>query len=169
MRVEYSVSGEKAVEHRLLGMAARAVESRPILEAFGDVLENKMTTVFAAEGPGWEPLSPVTVARKGHSTIGRQTDAMMDSLTKEAAEGAMREIIGDELHFGTNLTSEDGTYYPGIFHAGRDGQPARPFPGVTSRDLRAFSKGLQAYLVGIERATFGVGSFGMSSLDPFGV
>lgn len=169
--VHYEVDGLADVEHQLLGMGARAVEPRPLLEMFADQLEQMMADRFASQGGGeWDPLAESTVARKGSDVIGRETDAMMDSLTDSGAEGALREIFGDELVFGTNLTNDDGVPYPVIFNDGsRTGQPARPLFDLEHMDLRRFSKAVQVYLVGAERAEFGVGSFGMASTLPFGV
>jgi len=162
--VLFDVDGAADVEHQLLGMGARAIATRPLLEAFMDLLQNAMTERFAAEGEGdWEPLSAATVAKKGSSVIGRETDAMMDALTSEGAEGALREIFGDELIFGVNLTTEDGVPYPAIFNDGSGRQPARPIFNLANLDLRRFSKAVQAYLMGAERSEFGVGDFGVGS------
>lgn len=164
-RIAYDVDGVAAVEHDLLGMEARLMEPRPVLERFVDLLQQMMAERFASQGEGdWEPLAASTVARKGSSVIGRETDAMMEALTSAGSEGALREIVGDELIFGVNLTSEDGFAYPVAFHDGTARQPARPLFDPAGMDLRRFSKELQAYLVGVDRAAFGVGSFGMSDL-----
>jgi phage gpG-like protein len=163
--IRYEVDGAEAVEHRLLALGQRAVESRPLLEAFMREWEAIMADTFDAEGYGtWEPLSPVTVARKGSSAILRETDALMDSLTSEGTEGAVREIFGDELVFGTSLTSEEGFPYPAALQSGTSRMPARDPLTYPDTVLRRFTKQVHAYLMGAERAEFGVGSFGMSSL-----
>lgn len=165
MRILYDVDGAAAVEHDLLGMEARLLETRPVLERFADLLQQMMSERFAAQGEGdWEPLAASTVAAKGSSVIGRETDAMMDALTTEGAEGALREIFDDELVFGVNLTNEEGFAYPVAFDSGTRNQPARPIFDLAGLDLRRFTAELHAYLVGADRAAFGVGSFGMSSL-----
>lgn len=169
MRIHYDVDGLEPIEHQLLGMAARAVETRPLLEAFAEQLRSLMQEKFDAEGPGWAPLAPATIARKGNSTIGRDTDAMMASLTQTGAEGATEEIFGDELIFGTHLTSDEGFPYPVTFNDGRDGQPARPLFEFDAVDTRRFTKAVHAWLMGADRAEFGVGSFGMGLTSPFGV
>lgn len=152
----YDIDGVGDVSHRLLGMGARAMETRPLLTLFADQLEQEMVERFATEGGGeWDPLAESTVRRKGSSVIGRETDAMMKSLTEESAPGALREYFGDELIFGTNLTSDDGVPYPAIFDAGQDGQPARPLFDLATLDLRKFTKAVQAYLIGLDRSEFG--------------
>lgn len=158
--VHYDVDGLEPVEHRLLSMAGRALETRPLLEVFARQLEKEEGDRFADQGAGsWPPLAPATVARKGNSTIGRETDAMMEALTTEDAEGALREFIGDEeLIFGVNLTTEEGVPYPAIFNDGRaDGaQPPRPLFDVSEFTLRAFTKNVHAYLMAADRAEFGL-------------
>ena len=168
--VIYDVDGAAAVEHDLLRMETRLLDPRPVLGRFVDLLQQMMGERFAAEGEGdWAPLAASTVARKGSTVIGRETDAMMDALTDEGAEGALREIGEDELIFGINLTNEDGVPYPVIFHDGRPGQPARPLFDTAGLDLTRFTRELQAYLVEGDRSEFGVGSFGMGATTPFGV
>jgi hypothetical protein len=162
--IHYDVDGLAETEHRLLGIGARAIETRPLLEMFAEDLEQMMKNTFAEEGPGWEPLAPSTVERKGFPQIGRDTDAMMQSLTSESGPEAVREIFGDELIFGTALVNEEGFPYPVAFDQGTRNQPARPIFDIQEHDLRRFTKSVQAWLVGADRSEFGVGSWGMSSL-----
>jgi hypothetical protein len=167
--VIYDIEGAEAVEHDLLRMETRLLDPRPVLKRFVDLLQQMMGERFAAEGEGdWAPLAASTVARKGSSVIGRETDAMMEALTTEGAEGALREVTDDELIFGINLTNEEGFAYPVAFHEGTSRQPARPLFDTSALDLRAFTKMLQAYLVEGDRSEFGVGSFGMGLTTPFG-
>lgn len=168
-RIVYEVDGAAAVEHDLLRMEGRLLDPRPVLSRFIDILQRQMAERFDAQGEGdWEPLAASTVAKKGSSTIGRETDAMMDALTTEDAEGALREVFDDELIFGINLTNDEGFAYPVAFSDGTSRQPARPLFDTEGLDLREFTRALQAYLVEADRSEFGVGSWGMSSLA-FGV
>jgi hypothetical protein len=163
--VRYDVDGATAVEHDLLRMEGRLLNPGPVLKRFVDLLQEMMGQRFAAEGEGdWEPLAASTVAKKGSSTIGRETDAMMDALTQEGAEGALREVFDDELIFGVALRNDDGFAYPVAFHDGTSRQPARPLFDTEGLDLRRFTNELQRYLVEGDRSEFGVGSFGMSDL-----
>lgn len=167
--IRYDVDGARDVEHELLAMGARAIEARPVLELFMEQLEAMFVDTFAAEGYGtWPPLAESTVARKGHSTILRETDAMMESLTDSGAEGALREVFGDELIFGTNLTTEDGFPYPVAHRTGTETMPARDPLIVRDIDLRRFTSAVHAYLMGLERAEFGVAEFGAGVTVPFG-
>lgn len=149
--VRYIVNGEEKVTHELRRFAARAMEPEPILYLIADALRTIEKDRFAKGGPGWAELAASTVERKGHSKIGIETEAMMDSLTKKGAEGSLEEVIGNVLHFGTNLTDEEGFPYPVVFDEGRkDGtQPARPLFDVDEKMLKMFTKSIQAYLLGI--------------------
>jgi phage gpG-like protein len=169
--VAYEVDGVAEVEHDLLGMEGRLMQPRPLLERFATLLQQMMAERFAAQGEGdWAPLAASTVKRKGSSVVGRETDAMMEALTTDGAEGALREFVDDELIFGVNLTSEDGVPYPAIFNDGRGAdQPARPLFDTGGMDLSRFTREVQAYLVAGDRSEFGVGSFGMGATVPFGV
>lgn len=164
LAVRYEVDGLDDVEHHLLGLSARALEPRPLLELFAEQLRQMAQETFDAEGPGWAPLAASTVERKGDSQIGRETDAMMDSLTSQGAEGHIEEFFGEELIFGTSLTNDEGFPYPAAFDSGTSRQPARPLFDIGEMDLRRFTKAVQAYLMSADRSEFGVGSFAMSSL-----
>lgn len=164
-QVVYDVDGAEAVEHDLLAFETRLLDPRPVLNRFIDILHRQMAERFEAEGEGdWPPLAASTIERKGHSTVGRESDAMMEALTTEDAEGALREVTEDELLYGINLVSEDGVPYPVIFNDGRAGQPARPLFDTEGLDLREFTKALQAYLVEGDRSEFGLQSFSMGDL-----
>ena len=149
--VRYIVNGEEKVTHELRRFAARAMEPEPILYLVADALRAIEKERFAREGPGWAELADSTIERKGSSKIGVETEAMMDSLTKKGAEGSLEEVLGNVLHFGTNLTDEEGFPYPVVFDEGtQDGtQPARPLFDVNEGMLRMFTKSIQSYLLGL--------------------
>lgn len=163
--VSYDVDGAKEVQHRLLGMAERAVALEPVLHSFADDLRKITEGVFEDQGrPGWEALAPATVARRGSAEpILRDTDRLFDALTQGGAD-SIAEVHGDELIFGAS------TPYLGYLRSGTSRMPARdPLPPLRETDLRVFTKTLQAYLVAGERGEFGAGAWGMASLDPFGL
>lgn len=159
--IRYEVEGEKAVEHRLLALGQRAIETQPLLEAFLREWEAIIGATFEAEGYGsWEPLAPATVARKGSSVILRESDALMDSLTSDGAEGAIREVFGDELVFGTNLTTEEGFAYPAALQDGTSRMPARDPLTYPDTALKRFTKATHAWLMSADRAEFGLNAGG---------
>lgn len=164
--VHYSVVGGKSVQHKMLGMGARALEPGPVLELIGMAILKTEADLFAEEGRGaWPPLSPATVAMKGHDTILRDSDALLRSLTVRGAEGNLFEVDGDTLHIGTSLTSEDGAYYPGFLKTGTRRMPARdPLPEPREQDMRLYTKAIQRWLVGADRSEFSSGGLGMVGL-----
>ena len=56
---------------------------------------------MSPQGNPWAPLSPVTVAAKGHGTILVDTDEMRRSLVEDSHENHIKEIQPDELFYGT--------------------------------------------------------------------
>lgn len=171
MRLRYTVTGLGEVEHDMLGMATRALEPGPVLGLIGKAMQRIEKEVFATEGRGsWPPLAAATIAAKGNDKILIETSALLNSLTSESAEGALFEVNGNELLFGTNLTSEDGAPYPAFLQAGTSRMPARdPLPGPNATDLREFSRAIQTWIVGADREEFGTQPWGLGSLDPFGL
>lgn len=161
--IVYNVEGVEPTRHKLMAFAARAIEPAPALLIVAETLRTILAKRFDAEGSGeWPALAESTIAKKGHDWIGEESGAMEESLTVKGAEGSLEEILGDELFFGTNLTNEEGFPYPVVFNDGTtDGtQPARPLMHFTVEDLKLMSKGIQAYLVGLDRAEFGLNNGG---------
>lgn len=164
MLLRYTVEGLGTVEHELLGMGERALEPGPVLTLIGKAMQRIEQALFDSGGNGqWPPLAASTVAMKGNSKILRDTDALMDSLTS----GDSFEVNGSELLFFTDVTSDDGTPYPSLLKSGTSRMPPRdPLPTPSGSDIRMFSKAIQAYIIGQERAEFGAGDFALGSLDP---
>lgn len=81
---------------------------RPLLESTSKDLEERHAEHYAAQttptGEPWKPLAPLTVKKKGHAIILRETDAMRDSLIGETVD-SIREIVSEaprhSLSFGT--------------------------------------------------------------------
>lgn len=166
MRLSYDVDGIQKVEHDLLGIGARALEPKPVLLLLARALRGIEQKLFASEGRGtWPPLAASTAAQKGSSRILVESKALVDSLTTEGASGSLAEIVGNELRFGTQVEGEDGSYYPGLLRSGTSRMPARDPLQVETSDLREFSRAIQTYLIGAERAQFGAGDFGIGQLS----
>lgn len=70
-----------------------------------EVLEEMHEEYFASAtdplGAPWAPLSPVTVAAKGHARILIDTEDLFQSLTDSGASEAIREFDGEFILFGT--------------------------------------------------------------------
>jgi phage gpG-like protein len=156
--IHYEVTGATAVEHRLLGMGARAVDAAVVLGEIATMMRAKEAEVFDAEGPGWAPLAASTLEKKTIGTkILEETRALHDSLTQESDPNHIEEIGPEELIFGTRDPKA-------IFHkTGTSRMPSRdPLP-LTPEDTALYTKQIQAFLIGLDRAEFGVGDFGIAS------
>lgn len=75
-------------------------------------------------GLPWKPLSPLTIAAKGHSTILVDTGEMKNSVTVKGHPNAIQRIAGNELVWGTRDPKAAKHQY-GI------GVPQRSFVGFT--------------------------------------
>jgi phage gpG-like protein len=170
----YSVTGEDDVRHMLLAIGDRAEDARPAFKVIADQLRAVELALFEAEGAGeWPPLKESTRERKAAlgqpDKILQATGALKDSLTINNAEGATEYLSPWELVFGTHLTTEDGAPYPVFHQRGTSKMPARPPIIVDEVAMRIASKTIQAWLMAENRANFGVGPWGLTSLDPFGL
>lgn len=171
MRISYEVEGAKTVEHELIGIGERALAPEPVLTLIGKAMQQIERELFDAGGKGaWPPLAASTVEAKGDDRILIETERLMDSLTQDGAEGSVFEVHGFELIFGTSVTSDEGAPYPSFLKTGTSRMPARnPLPLPSGADLLKFTKMVQSWLVGAERAEFGTQSWSLGSLDPFGL
>jgi hypothetical protein len=153
LQLVYSEEGVAETTHELRAMGVRFLEPEPILKLIGAALREIERELFIEQGYGsWEPLAPRTVAEKGHETILVDTHGLMDSLTDEG-DGAHIEIIQrDELIFGT---SDPKAGWARRGDAERNRPPRDPLQ-VHETDVKAFSKAVQAYLVGVDRTEFGI-------------
>jgi phage gpG-like protein len=169
--IYYEVTGAPEVEHHLLGIGDRAMEAEPALLGIAQQMQSIVEKRFEEEGPGWEPLAASTVSYKAshglNPKILQATEEMKDSLTGAAgsmsAAGATTRPAGvlhlthDELVFGTADPKA-------AFHQkGTARMPQRKILDFSTEDYLGFSREIQAYLMGLERAEFGVGEFGIAS------
>jgi len=112
---------------------------RPVFDEIANhlynVTEEALERNSSPDGTAWEPLSPITIARKGH-------DRMLDG------KGDMRESISvdsdnNSATIGVNALSKTGYPYPAVQHFGtEDGRvPARAFlPFDNEGDLMGVAK-----------------------------
>ncbi|ODS24185.1 hypothetical protein AB835_04715 [Candidatus Endobugula sertula] len=113
---------------------ARADDLRPVFDEIANHLYNLTEEALESEtspdGTPWEPLSPITIERKGH-------DRMLED------QRDLRESIGyDSDHepatVGVNALSKTGYPYPAVQQEGTENGhvPARPyFPFDEDGDL----------------------------------
>lgn len=78
---------------------------QPTWQSVIDILQEMERGFFASssgpDGQAWAPLSPVTVKKKGHSIILRESYEMMAGLTGTSAT-SVRETNPTMLEFGTS-------------------------------------------------------------------
>jgi phage gpG-like protein len=164
--VYFEVTGEKDVALEMRGMGARAMNATPVLEAISHLFAEYEAAQFATEGFGeWEPLAASTLAskaRKGYpSDILVATGILRSSLTEDGL-GSERRVTPNELVFGTRVPYAQ-------YHAfGTSKMPQRNPVKVREDVMRAATKLIQRYIMGLERGAFPMTS-GPTSLDPFGL
>lgn len=151
MTIHYEIDGDQRVEHQLLGMAARAVEPRPVLAMIARSMREMEQSVFETAGHGdWPPLAESTLrqkARQGYSTAPNAvliaSGELVTSLTSDGGDH-IEHISGDGLDFGTADPKA-------IFHmTGTSKMPARPPLQVRPDDTRRFTREIQRFIVGLE-------------------
>lgn len=151
MTIHYDIDGDERVEHQLLGMAARAVETRPVMALIARSLREMEQEVFETAGHGdWPELAESTMrqkAREGYSTAPNAvliaSGDLVTSLTSESPDHI--EHISDEgLDFGTADPKA------GYHMTGTSKMPARPPIMVTPDDTRRFTREIQRYIVAME-------------------
>lgn len=101
------------------------------LEECGQVIRGAFEeNIFNTEGPDgnpWPPHAPSTVARYGPHPLLILSGRMLESLTRKDAQGNVTIVEDREAEFGTDVTSQDGFFYPGIHDAGGSRIPQREF------------------------------------------
>lgn len=111
--------------------AFEGADLTPVMrEAMAD-LQALHTEAFAGQydpnsGAAWTPLSPLTVAAKGHSTILVESGRLRASLTGEVSGDSIRELVNEPS--GRGFTFGTRVPYAG-FHQHGDGVPERPMVG----------------------------------------
>ncbi len=140
MRLELAITGDHEAAKRLQRIGDRAVDARPVFREITQLLVGYERKRFDLEGPGWEPLSPSTVARKARlgqpPTPMVATGALERSLTSLGGANQRLEVERDEMVFGTTL-------FYARFH-----QKTRPVVGVSGSQKGAISRRLKKFIVG---------------------
>lgn len=172
--IEYEIHGVPAMQHVLLGIEQRAIDTGPVLWAVLGDMRKLERELFDTEGRGeWPDLSPVTLERKAlqgyPDKILQATEALYDSLTGTGGEaGHVEYVTEEEVVYGT--TNPVAHWH----QSGTRKMPARPPVDVRETDLRRWSKMVHAYVFGIDRAEVAAAGgggipFGVATLDPFGL
>lgn len=87
---------------------ARITDFTPLLRRIGEACEKFWVNKFRAEGPGWKPLQPATLARRRKEGAGakilRDEGRLFASLEDAiSSEGGVFELSSHHLAIGTNL------------------------------------------------------------------
>lgn len=171
--IRYEVGGVAKVEHVLLGIRDRALNAAPVLAVILEDMRRLENELFETEGHGeWPALSQTTLeekAREGYPPkILQATEALKDSLTGNlSAMGHVERITEEEVVFGTTIP------YAKYHQEGR-GVPQRAPVDLREENVRGWTKQIQQYILGVDRMEIAAAggseiSFGMASLDPFGL
>lgn len=124
-----------------------AIRPTPVLKEVVRDLEKLHRNYFEADaGPGgtrWKPLSPATVARKGHGEILEDTLAMRRAVTETGSAGAIRDVFDEGHNAGLSFGLDDGEIPYWKFHDQPTGAlPWRPFIGITEREVDVIAERL---------------------------
>lgn len=111
MRIELDASGDKQISRRIVRIAGRAVDGRPVFELLATRFMRIEARQFSSQGRfasgGWPPLTPRTRARKreqGHDPrILHATHRLRDSLTQRSHPDQELTITDEFMVFGTRV------------------------------------------------------------------
>lgn len=117
----------------------------PLLKALGSAAQEIWSEKFRSQGPGWQPLAEVTLAKRRKN--GRGAEILKDggqlfaSLTDSASEGSVYELSSKALTIGTNFE------YAAVHQFGsKDGKiPKRAFLPDASEVAPEFELVIQQY------------------------
>lgn len=98
-----------------------------------------------AGGEPWAPLSPVTVARKGHDKILVETQRMKAAATGRTGD-SIQIATENTLTIGVNASAFPGSY-PAKHESGMSRMPARPFENVNEEAIDRAAGRLADYAV----------------------
>ena len=123
----------------------------PLLKALGNAAHGLWNEKFRRSGPGWEPLSEVTLKKRRKK--GKDAEILKDdgilfaSLTDSASEAAIFELDSTELRIGTNREFAEVHQF-----GSRDGRiPARPFMLEESEAVPEFERVITKYYERLDR------------------
>ncbi len=146
---------DREVSRALRRLREAGADMRPVLDDIGQYLVRAIRQRFAAgedaEGNSWAPLSPATIARKGHARplIG-ETGHLRQ--IRHQLEGRNAVIVGTGAEYGA--THQFGAR-KGQFGRTKKGAPipwgdipARPFLGVSDEDRTTILDILAEHLEG---------------------
>ena len=108
-----------------------------ILDSLVPIIQDGEREQFLSQvspsGSSWEPLAPVTVARKGFSAILIDTGRLFESVT---TPNGTRDTIWETSAAGSYLVFGTDVPYARFHQTGTRKMPARPFMGISQKTER---------------------------------
>ena len=144
----YALPGNQLFVDKLEAMTARAANPKPVFESMIVTFHQVEEAKFNASGPGWAPLSPLTMATKDREGYG-------DEPTLVRTHDLWDSLIGvgsDHFQRVTPFGWESGTTLPyASFHQtgtthGRETMPARPVVDLTPGVIVLFTEMMSSYI-----------------------
>lgn len=147
--ITYQINGDEAVEHKLLGIAARGTNFEPVLTLIAGQMREAEAKRFDEGQGNWPPLADSTKAYKARHDLDPRilhaTEAMRRSFTEESGDH-VEMITQDELHFGSSDPKAR-------FHQdGTSRMPQRRVMDFGEGEFRGWTREIQRYLVGADQA-----------------
>lgn len=147
--LDIGVIGAAETEAVLDGFASRAADLEPVIAAIHRRFMAIEAARFDAEGPGWAPLAPSTLAEKRRKGLSEKileaTGQMRDSFTDPDARGHVFNVTAGPdrttIEMGSDYRSPNqagkwaGTALAAFHQEGTSRMPARPV--ITDVDARA--------------------------------
>ncbi len=132
--ITLTLTGDQAVQHTLNQLLKQCSDLSAPLAEIGEYLtevhQQRWQQQVAPDGSPWEPLSEVTVAMKGHSTILKDSKTLIPELhyqiTNEGLFFGSNEVYSAMMHFGG--TTSPNSMIPNVEI------PARNFLGLNNDD-----------------------------------
>lgn len=115
-----------------VGRVCQTPKAKPALEKWSEDAKKELGAMMVAQvspdGTPYRPLSPVTIALKGHDRALYETGAMEASLIG-SGDGHIEDVTNDSVTLGT-AHEKRGRPVAAIHQFGEGRIPARPFVGV---------------------------------------
>lgn len=156
----FTQSQLRSLNKRLEGLVKRATNLSPFFDDAAaymvNVVQNRIyRTKKGPDGERWAPLAQSTIDIKGHSTILYQTGDLGRSIHVDSQDKS-GFIIASDSPYG--LFMNNGVKKTGGFIKNKT-VPARPFMGISDRNVKVISKMLKDHVAGRPSAELTTGGF----------
>jgi phage gpG-like protein len=159
--IHFTATGVAETEREMLGISGRAYNMEPALHLIALDMRDDERELFATSGASsgepWAELKESTLRRKAAlgypSAILIASSDLEASLTEQGGDH-VEEITPFGLTFGTSVP------YAGFHQKGAPNAniPQRKVLDFSELRIRAWTKTIQGYIVGVDRELFGAGA-----------